>query len=163
MVQDPFWYIYWPRHIWQSTQQQSGCGCGSALQVPRHLLKSIVGSDNVVVNRQHFYSYLEGGSNDWSTSGIVYLLHISASPSTHRNQPNVCTTSAHEILRDTCACLSSLCPLELFWGRTQVSDNLLSIHLHYVNIDREQQNICSSLDNWFGVRNTIIVELRIGP
>ena len=38
------------------------------------------------VNRQqHSYSHLEGG-NDWSVSGIVHLLHSSASPSAHRNQ-----------------------------------------------------------------------------
>ena len=53
-------------------QQQSGCGCGSALQGPRHLVRSIVGYGNVAVNRQqHSYSYLEGG-NDWSVSGICY-------------------------------------------------------------------------------------------
>ena len=66
---------------------------------PRHSPKSIVGYDNVTINR-HFYSYLEGNSNDLSVRGILHLLHISASPSAHRNQPmsseittNVCTTS----------------------------------------------------------------------
>ena len=82
--------------------QQSGCGCGSALpEGPRHLLRSVVGYGNVAVNRQqNSYNYLEGGK-DWSVSGIVYLLHSSASPIAHRNQPmsseiliNVCTTSA---------------------------------------------------------------------
>ena len=80
-------------------QQQSGCGCGSALQGP--MLRSIVGYGNAAVNRQqHSYNYLEGGK-DWSVSGIVHLLHSSASPSAHRNRPrsseiliNVCTTSA---------------------------------------------------------------------
>ena len=44
--------------------QQSGCGCGSALQGPRHLLRSIVGYGNVAVNRQqHSYNYLEGGKD----------------------------------------------------------------------------------------------------
>ena len=55
----------------------------------------------MAINRQqHSYNYLEGGK-DWSVSGIVHLLHSSASLSAHRNQPmsseiliNVCTTSA---------------------------------------------------------------------
>ena len=136
-------------------QQQSGCGCGSALQGPRHLLRSIAGYSNVAANRQqHSYNYLEGGKY-WSVSGIVHLLHSSASPSAHRNRPrsseiliNVCTTSAlvkyQEILMHVYA------HLNCSWDRTQVSGNLLSIkkaHLHYVDIHREQQNLCSSLDN----------------
>ena len=56
-------------------QQQSGCGYGSVLQGPRHLLRSIVGYGNVTVNRQqHSYNYLEG-DKEWSVSGIVHLLH----------------------------------------------------------------------------------------
>ena len=54
-------------------------GCGSG---PRHLLtESIVGCGILVVNRQqHSYTYLEGG-HDRSMSGLVHLLHSSASPS----------------------------------------------------------------------------------
>ena len=149
-------------------QQESGCACGSALQGPRHLLRSIVGCGNVAVNRQqHSYNYPESGK-DWSVSDIVHLLHSSASPSAHSNQPrsseiliNVCTTSAlvkyQEILMHVYA--------HSAWDRTQVSGNLLSIkkaHLHYVNIHREQQNLCCSLDNSFRV-GIVVVELRIGP
>ena len=112
-VQDPCWYPYFAQGTFNNyifMQQQSGCGCGSALQGPRHLLRNIVGYGNVAVNRQqHSYSYLEG-SSDWSVSGTVHLLHSSASPSAHRNQPrsseiliNVCTTSA--LVNDTHACL----------------------------------------------------------
>ena len=135
-----------PRPIIYIHAQQSGCGCGSALpEGPRHLLRSVVGYGNVAVNRQqHSYNYLEGGK-DWSVSGIVHLLHSSASPSAHRNQPmsseiliNVCTTSAlvkyQEILVNVYA-HSAL--LNHSWDRTQVSGNWLSIkkaHLHYVNI-----------------------------
>ena len=133
-----------PRPTMYNSCQQSGCGCGSALQGPRHLLRSVVGYGNVAVNRQqHSSNYLEGGK-DWSVSGIVHLLHSSASPSAHRNQPmsseiliNVCTTSAlvkyQEILVNVYA-HSAL--LNHSWDRTQVSGNRLSIKtlLHYVNI-----------------------------
>ena len=108
------------------------------------MLRSVVGYGNVAVNRQqHSYNYLEG-SKDWSVSGIVHLLHSSASPSAHRNQPmsseiliNVCTTSAlvkYHVLVNVYA-HSAL--LNHSWDRTQVSGNRLSIkkaHLHYVNI-----------------------------
>ena len=93
-------------------QQGSGCACGSALQGPRpisvacihattewlwvwfriarprrHLLRSIVGYGSVTLNRQQpSYSYLEGGNN-CLVSGVVHLLHSSASPSAHRNWP----------------------------------------------------------------------------
>ena len=53
---------------------------------PRHLLRNVVSYGTVAVNRQqHSYNYLEGGK-DWSVSGIVHLLHSSASPSAHRNR-----------------------------------------------------------------------------
>ena len=59
-----------PRSIMYIHSQQSDCGCGSALQGPRHFLRSIVGYGHVAVNRQqHSYNYLEGGK-DWSVSGI---------------------------------------------------------------------------------------------
>ena len=133
-----------PRPIMYNSCQQSGCGCGSALQGQRHLPRSVVGYGNVAVNRQqHSSNYLEGGK-DWSVSGIVHLLHSSASPSAHRNQPmsseiliNVCTTSAlvkyQEILVNVYA-HSAL--LNHSWDRTQVSGNRLSIKtlLHYVYI-----------------------------
>ena len=132
-----------PRHsynLYSCTAECCGCCSG-----PRHLLRSIVGYGNVAVNRQqHSYNYL-GGGKDWSVSGIADLLHSSASPSAHRNQPmssqiliNVCTTSAlvkyQEILVNVYA-HSVL--MSHSWDRTQVSGNRLSIkkaYLHYVNI-----------------------------
>ena len=71
-----------------------------------------------------------------------------------------CKTLQFAVPRDAHVCLRSLCPLEPFLGQV-TSCQLKSTFTHYVNIHREQQNLCSSLDNWFGV-GIVVVELRIG-
>ena len=99
----------------------------------------------MAVNRQQHY--LEGG-HDWFLSGIVHLLHSSASPSAHRIQPmssemliNVCTTSAlvkyQEILVHVYAHSAIL---NRSWDTTEVSGNLLSITTHIYIMSLLQQN-----------------------
>ena len=159
-VHNPCLYAYCSRakaQSWQLVysvfmQQQSGCGCGSALQGPRHLLRSIGGYGNVAVNRQQHWSVRD--SYDWSSSfAAQFNLTISPQKSTQALRDlDKCLyyLRSREIPR---ACLCSLCPV--------VTD--YKAHLHYVNIHREQQNLCSSLDNWFEGEMELCISQELGP
>ena len=124
----------------------------------------------VVVNRQqHSYSYLEGG-HDWSVSGIVHLVHSSASLSAHRNQPmsseimTIISTlmKYQEILMHVYA---HSAVLNCTWDRTQVSGCQLQSTFtlsQYAQKTTKHQSIVQSMSIYFlsvniGIRQKMIL------
>lgn len=109
--------LIWPRwfnkYCVTIMQQQSGCGCGSALKAHNIFPTSTVGYGNVAVTDNSIQFLLHELTWRWSVSSIAHLLQSSASPSAHKINLGPCDKDLQWNTKNTHACSCSL--WEPFW------------------------------------------------